>query len=611
MRGYHKYPIKLVYMRVVTILLALVPFALRAQAPAPASQSPCSNTPAYKLCELVFELADKDAAQHPKPYVSVELKVEFRSPRRRTYAMPAFWDGGRRMVVRFTPTEGGDWDYHVTSNIAEWNDKTGSFAAAASESPGFIRPANVHHWAYTEKAGTGLDQPHLWMGANAMQFASIDDAAFRAMADARSAQKFNHLRGLVLGGTSAAYGAADAPNLEYFQRLDQRVRYLNEKGIIADLVLAGGDGALTKALADFQQRRRFVRFVVARYAAMNVTWQGLDRFEDYADGRALTKEIGLALKELDPYQHPRTSGAAVTSTALLDDGWMTFAMQGTVNDSLASIEHQLYPVPFIALGDSGSPAADADTIRHRLWNATMNGQYAALANDATSAAGAKAMTAWFDFLADTRHWELEPYFDVDGGRAVALEDVEYVVYIEKPGPVELTVEKHGYDIYWVNPADGESTKAKKFSGEHFTGEPPDRSHDWILHVVREGTVAGMNRSFKFESRTIVLQEIEANTPKVPFAIEAPKGTLSVSKPTPFAAKMTRESRATRSMMWLWMGEVAADQQGYRVLATSQKGNMQAPRDIAKNYPATMHLRLYGMNANGKVYELDSGLQINP
>ena len=121
----------------------------------------------------------------------------------------------------------------------------------------------------------------------------------------------------------------------------------------------------------------------------------------------------------------------------------------------------------------------------------------------------------------------------------------------------------------------------------------------------------MNRSFKFESREIVLQELEANTPKVPFAIEAPKGTISVSKPTSFAAKMTRESRATRSMMWLWVGEVAADQQGRRVLATSQKGEMQAPRDIAKTYPATMHLRLYGMNANGKVYELDSGLQINP
>jgi len=220
------------------------------------------------------------------------------------------------------------------------------------------------------------------------------------------------------------------------------------------------------------------------------------------------------------------------------------------------------------------------------------------------------MSIWFDFLDDTRYWELEPYYDVDGGKALALEDTEYVVYIEKPGPLELTVEKHGYDVYWINPATGESTKAKKFSGEHFTSEPPDRSHDWLLRVVREGRLEGMNKSYKFASRDIVMQEVEANSPKVPFTVEEPKGNLSISKPVPFSAKVTRDSRATRSMLYLWMGEVAADHQGYRVLATGAKGNMQAPADIAKSYPAIMHMRLYGMNANGKVYELDSACQID-
>ena len=39
------------------------------------------------------------------------------------------------------------------------------------------------------------------------------------------------------------------------------------------------------------------------------------------------------------------------------------------------------------------------------------------------------MTVWYDFFYnDTRYWELEPYYDVDGGRALALEDTEYVVY---------------------------------------------------------------------------------------------------------------------------------------------------------------------------------------
>ena len=52
--------------------------------------------------------------------------------------------------------------------------------------------------------------------------------------------------------------------------------------------------------------------------------------------------------------------------------------------------------------------------------------------------------------------------------------------------------------------------------------------------------------------------------------------------------------------------VAADGQGYRVLSTSQSGSFGLPPDLALQFPAIMHLRLYGMNANGKVYEVDTG-----
>jgi len=127
--------------------------------------------------------------------------------------------------------------------------------------------------------------------------------------------------------------------------------------------------------------------------------------------------MGGLLKQLDPYQHPRTTGAGVTSAPLLDDGWMDFAAHGTPDDNVGSIEHQLYAVPFVNL-DFGREDGDTAAFRRRLWNATMDGQYPTYAG---SGPGAKQMTVWFDFMSDTRHWELEPYFDVDGGRALALE----------------------------------------------------------------------------------------------------------------------------------------------------------------------------------------------
>ena len=583
-----------------------------------AQTSSCEQTPAYTSCEMVFELSEADAASHSNPYVNVDLKAEFRSPHHKTYLQPAFWDGGRRIVIRFAPTEGGQWDYRMTSNIAAWDGKTGSFTAAASEAPGFVQAANVHHWAYTER-----NLPHLWMGVTELEFAKLDDAAFHAEVDARAAQKFNHLRGLVLGeGADAGYSAPDSPDLVRFRRLEEHVRYLSQKGMTADLILAGGPEQLTQLFPDRDARRRFVRYVVARFAAFNVTWEALEHFEGYVGGRALLNEIGGALKEEDPYDHPRTSGARVTSGPLMDDHWMNFVAYESANDSVGTIEHQLYPVPFVNLnvgredsgaGKSGTDDVDAATLRRRLWNATMDGQYVTYTNTGAGpqyaeSPGAKQMTVWFNVLSDTRHWELEPYFDVDGGRAVALDGVEYLMYVEKPGPVEILVQKHGYDVLWINPADGQETRSK-FKGDHFTGEPPDKTHDWLLHVVREGRVESMNRSYKFESREILMQEVEVVPDKVPFTIEQPTGDLTVGRPAAYAAKIKRETRATRSMTWLWTGEVTADGQGYRVLATGEKGSLTVPAAIAKSFPVVMNLRLYGMNANGKVYALDKALQI--
>ena len=87
----------------------------------------------------------------------------------------------------------------------------------------------------------------------------------------------------------------------------------------------------------------------------------------------------------------------------------------------------------------------------------MNGQYPTAKSDPKSleSSGAKAMAVWYDFMADTRYWELEPYFDLDGGRRLALPGVEYIVYIEKPaGPVEVRLEKHGLRREVGDPCDG-------------------------------------------------------------------------------------------------------------------------------------------------------------
>jgi len=557
--------------------------------------------------------------------MSVDLQAEMRSPRYRTIGLAAFWDGGRRLVLRLAPTEAGRWDFRVVSNIARFNGMQGNLEATASDSPGFLRPRNVHHWSYTE-----ADRPHLWMGDTCYRFAFLEQDLFDRLVEARARQKFNHLRGSVIGfGDDAqkAFPSPDEPNPEHFRRLDQRILALNRKGITADLLLAGDENHLARVFPTWQQRKRYVRYLISRYAAMNITWQGVQEFEEYENGRQLLKEIGELLKKYDPYNHPRSTHTVATSAPLAADGWMNYRVYQSSDNPLGTIEHLLYGMPAVnsefAYEDSGAGRThahhvDTDTFRKRLWNASMNGQYPVYGNTGTytgksggvdvqylDAPGARQMTVWFDFFSGTRFWDLEPYFDLDGGRALALPGIEYIVYVEKPGPVEVLIEKHGYDIRWFHPATGQYIKQKEFKGTRFRGQPPDNSHDWVLHISREGKKEGMGRSYKFESRPILLQEVEQNPKNVPFEIVQPaEDTLKLSRPERYEVKVTRDTRATRAMMWLWTGEVVADGQGYRVLATDAKGEMRIPRGIVKNTPAVLNLRLAGMNANGKIYFYD-------
>lgn len=582
--------------------------ALVLLAPALHAQTVCSPTPAFSPCDLVFDLSDADAAAHPAPYKTVEIHAEFRSPRHRTFLLPAFWDGGRRMVIRFAPTEAGTWDFRVTSNLAGFNGKVGQFTATESDAPGFLRVANVHHFAYT--AGDG-NTPHLWMGDTLLRAGFADEAAFRQFVDTRASQKFNHIRVCALGSaedTAKAVPAADAPDVAYFRKLDERLRYINQKGMTVDLLLAAGGNSLRRLLPNWDQRQRFVRFLIAHYAALNITWGGVENFEDYDDGRDLLKEIGTLLKQEDPYQHPRSTGTRVSSGPLMDDGWMDFVTQESTDDAVGAVEHQLYPVPFVNMAFAGKPSATGAQFRNRLWNATMDGQYVTAAG--VDDAGAAEMKLWYEFFSDTRHWELEPYFYIDGGRGVALEEVEYVVYVDKPGPMEVTIEPHGYDTVWMNPANGETIKVKDAKGEHFAGEPPDRSHDWVLHISREGHKAGMAKSYKFESRRILQQDVEVDAQKVPFQILQPTGeNISLHAPPSYAVKLTRATHATRSVLYLWTADIATESQGYRIIGTGEKGVFQIPSNLARHFPAVFHVRLFGINANGKVYSADRTYQL--
>jgi hypothetical protein len=526
---------------------------------------PTCSVPTWSTCDLAFDL---EAGENSAP---VQLHGEFRSAKR-TLLIQSFREGDRRYVLRFAPTEPGEWDYRLTSNLKRLDGQLGKAIATPSESPGFVKVANVHHFAYE-----GTKKQHLWMSTAIEDFVRIPRTDFDRTMEQRVGEKFTHLRVTI---------AKDAD----LNEAAERIRAINARGVVADVVL-------DSISADRVERERYIADIAARFSAFNITWMGAPVFENIPNGKSILKDAGTLLAKLDPYNHPRTSMAEATSSPLLGDQWMTFLSYGTADPNVGAVEHQFYGMPAVNTGIQSE---------RDLWNATMNGQYPA------SGSG-KYMTAWFDFMSGNRYWELEPYFDVDGGRAVALEDVEYIVYVEKPGPVELTVEDHGYDVVWINPETGERIKAKNYKGKHFTGEPPDKSHDWVLRVSREGTKEGMLRSYKFDSREVPirLQQVDADPQKMPFEVASPDGDISMALPPPYSLKITRPTRATRDLLVEWTAEVVLDGEGFRVVGTGSKGMLRIPASIVHKLPGTLSVRVSILNANGKAYAIDKVYRLGP
>ena len=622
-------------MRLLLVLVCLAPLM---------GQTPCASPETYRPCDLVFELTPQEMAAHPNPYLTLSLYAEVKSPRFKTFLLNAFQESGNRFLIRFAPTEPGEWSWRLTSGFDRFNGKTGAVTATDSGRPGFIQPANIHHWNYPDKL-----KGHLWMGDTMYRFAYMDRKLMETTVDRRAQQKFNHIRGLVFPFSDEPrkpFRAADQPDLEFFKELDDRMRYITGLNIVVDLILGADQNQLANLFPTWQERERYVRYMTSRYSAFDLTWQVVQEFEEYKNGRELVKEVGLALKKHDPYNHPRSTHTVATSASIASDGWITHILYQSSDHALGAIEHLLYTMPQVNVGfgyeDSGAGKSqpsdvDSDTFRTRLWNAAMSGQYPTYGNTGTyggrkmpvsdkhlDSPGAKAMTVWQEFFAGTRFWELEPYFYVDGGRALALirdfsseleddrEAIEYVVYIEKPRLVEVEVVKHNYNVYWINPATGERVTGKEFKGTNFVSEPPNKLHDWVLHLSRDGKKAGMLRSYKFDSRPYLRQEIEPNSSKNPFTLLTPVGeSLSLSQPAGFELKLNKPTRGTRTMFYVWTAEVNTDGQGYRVVGVGERGTLNIPANIATRLPAVLNLRVAGMNANGKIYVQDKVFRLVP
>lgn len=283
----------------------------------------CGNTMAadrveqYGMVEVVLRGADAG-----NPFVDLELTATFTRGDEK-YTPEGFYDGKGTYKVRFMPPNAGQWTWITHSNHPDLNGKTGSFLAVEGSNKGPVRVANVHHFAHADGTrffpfGTTIYEWAFQPEAKKLQtLATLKKSAFnKARMLAVPPYKPNYISGPgkltefpFVGQTRADFDFSRF-NPAYFQSLERDVQRLSDLGIQVDLILfrpydKGQWGFDTTSDAVNQ---RFVRYMVARFAAFQNIWWSLANENSYI--KHLSDEdfdrYFQTVQKYDPYGHLRS-----------------------------------------------------------------------------------------------------------------------------------------------------------------------------------------------------------------------------------------------------------------------------------------------------------------
>jgi len=364
-----------------------------------------------------YETSFEATGLYGNPYTDLNASAVIRRPDGTRRTLGLFWDGGDTWKLRISPDLIGRWRFKVRSPDEGLNGQTGQFTCVQSQRKGSIQPMEgfAHHFAYQD--GT----PFLFWGDTAWALyqdevsEKLDRKAVFHYIDERAAQGINVMHSMLLqeagwgnrGGDPFESMRQQTLNPTYWQEIDLRLRYLNDKGIIGGLVLAWGDKRKKEPFAwrlfpGIEARKRYARYIASRYGAFDVyfivsgEWHAEIRTRANVTDEAIRAEfieIGNALHESDAHNrmvgiHPMTQLGSVREFNRAE--WMSFADYQQNYRSLHAriLESRPYPGPVVNseygyfLRDSNfdgvvdkNNSFSADSMRHATWDIIMAGGY--------------------------------------------------------------------------------------------------------------------------------------------------------------------------------------------------------------------------------------------
>lgn len=257
------------------------------------------------------------------PFVGVSVSAVFTHGDEH-YRPEGFYDGDGIYRIRFMPDEEGTWTYETSSNIDSLAGVKGSFTCTAP-GPGDHGPVSVqdtYHFGYADSTrfipfGTTIYE---WC----FQSDSMRDETIHTLA----ASPFNKARFLVLPPYSSRYltGPGKLVHLPFqgslkdgwdfsrfdptfFRRLDSCIMRLRDIGVQADVIVFNPyDKGWGFQRMDQLSNKRFMKYVIARFAAYRNVWWSLANENSFI--KSMTDhdwdELFQLTEKDDPYHHLRS-----------------------------------------------------------------------------------------------------------------------------------------------------------------------------------------------------------------------------------------------------------------------------------------------------------------
>ncbi len=262
----------------------------------------------------VHEIGLTAAGEFPNAYTDVEVTAAFTGPDGVARTVRGFWDGGKNFKVRFTPTVEGAWKYAATSTPANAGlARSGAFTctAPAPGSPGFLRRDVEFPTSFLFDNGTRF----FMCGTTyyAILFNARADGDWQTSITNIARYGVNKVRMHLdpsSDNTSKTHfppskpflnGDPDRPDVAHWQTADRVIRFMAERGVIADLIVFPYRRT-QKDVAALAQDERYLRYVLARFAAFpNVQWCLVNEWNYSVLPRDYWNAMGRLARAEDPW----------------------------------------------------------------------------------------------------------------------------------------------------------------------------------------------------------------------------------------------------------------------------------------------------------------------